>query len=752
MKIICPKCQAAYQVDLPDLDDSGRDVQCAKCLNVFVVKPEIVEQPVGSQVSSTFTPSNRDVDVNEDSLSLDQGISQPESKGSLGKDPEIEAFLDEIIHKELEDEAENFEKNNSESSTTENPLKNDESPELENLIDEIIEEDEPSPSKETQDSDLLKPGENNSITEESSGKAEAKTETPSEFNESADPNSIKDETLDQIWEDAVQESLEQPPTEKPIINEEDIGLVNENEDFPKNKPITDPETSGSDKEESDTPNEVQPASDKDQDSSTNKSIESSKDDNAEGPSDEDLWAQAFADQDATEAQQAESSESSTAESEDPPATSEDTPASAEESSTEEPSDEDLWAQAFADQDATEAKQAESSESSTAESEEPSATSEDTPASAEESGTEEPSDEDLWAQAFADQDATEAEQSQSNETSSESSEETQPPESTEQKEKKDDEMWDEAFGEEDGDDEIQALADSANVELGNSNLSTEEPEKELPPEAFAEYEGDEDEFEFKPKKRKIGPFEIPHGKKGDMILAGVLGGFLLIAGSGYFAYKTFIPDELAEIDKKEIEIPEELSPKEVPSELLESEEGEDIPSLEEAIQPSNEELEKIKQEDNSSLKDSESSPTKEKSVEETLLQELGESKILSKAEKSEAEAAKEDKSIREAINASSTFVTLNTIMPIAYNQTDIRVLSFSLEVELSSPETADLVREALPVYEKIMITTVEKFLERKFYNDILYFKEKLQKRLVSSMNKSIRGGKVKKTKFKDFAIQ
>ena len=62
------------------------------------------------------------------------------------------------------------------------------------------------------------------------------------------------------------------------------------------------------------------------------------------------------------------------------------------------------------------------------------------------------------------------------------------------------------------------------------------------------------------------------------------------------------------------------------------------------------------------------------------------------------------------------------------------------------------REALPVYEQIMINTVEDFLRRKFYDDVLYVREKLQKRLLTAMNKSIQGGRVKKTKFTDFAIQ
>ncbi len=64
----------------------------------------------------------------------------------------------------------------------------------------------------------------------------------------------------------------------------------------------------------------------------------------------------------------------------------------------------------------------------------------------------------------------------------------------------------------------------------------------------------------------------------------------------------------------------------------------------------------------------------------------------------------------------------------------------------------MVRETLPAYEQIVNQTVEEFLNRKFYNDILYVKEKLQKRLHTVMNKSLQNGRVRKTKFVDFAIQ
>jgi hypothetical protein len=135
-------------------------------------------------------------------------------------------------------------------------------------------------------------------------------------------------------------------------------------------------------------------------------------------------------------------------------------------------------------------------------------------------------------------------------------------------------------------------------------------------------------------------------------------------------------------------------------------------------------------------------------EKGILKDLAESQILKDTGKTQT--AKIDQSALQTLTTHS--VTMNTIMPVAYNPTDIRVLSFSLEMQLSNAQSANLVRESLPVYEEIVNQTVEDFLQRKFYNDILYVKEKLQKRLQTAMNKSLKTGRVRKAKFVDYAIQ
>ena len=106
----------------------------------------------------------------------------------------------------------------------------------------------------------------------------------------------------------------------------------------------------------------------------------------------------------------------------------------------------------------------------------------------------------------------------------------------------------------------------------------------------------------------------------------------------------------------------------------------------------------------------------------------------------------------------TTITFSTIMPVAYSANDIRVLSFDVDVELETGKSAKLVRKGTPVFEKIMVQTVEKFLsekmkkEKKFYNDILYIREKLEKRLTIAFNENLKGGRVRKVKFQEFLVQ
>ncbi|MEE8128124.1 MAG: hypothetical protein V3T45_06180, partial [Nitrospinaceae bacterium] len=254
---------------------------------------------------------------------------------------------------------------------------------------------------------------------------------------------------------------------------------------------------------------------------------------------------------------------------------------------------------------------------------------------------------------------------------------------------------------------------------------------------------DDEFEFQRRKRKLGPFAIPHGRRGDLVIGGAMVVFLLLAGSVYFTLQTFAPDELTDIQTAKTEVPEGLTPREVPLDELAGDLTSPKPSEPGKTPPVDTPGDK-----GDAILSDPSKILEESPEEKGILKDLAESQILKDTGKTQT--AKIDQSALQALTGHS--VTLSTIMPVAYNPTDIRVLSFSVEMQLSDAQSAKRVRESLPVYEEIMNQTVEDFLRRKFYNDILYVKEKLQKRLQTAMNQSLKNGRVKKTKFTDFAIQ
>ena len=110
-------------------------------------------------------------------------------------------------------------------------------------------------------------------------------------------------------------------------------------------------------------------------------------------------------------------------------------------------------------------------------------------------------------------------------------------------------------------------------------------------------------------------------------------------------------------------------------------------------------------------------------------------------------------LKATLTPQSKVVKLATIMPVAFDANDIRVLSFTLEITCVNEAGAKVLQNGLPLFEEITVQTVEKFLNRKFYNDILYVKEKLQKRLIVAYNNKIEGdSRVKKIRFKDFLIK
>ncbi|MDP6334745.1 MAG: zinc-ribbon domain-containing protein [Nitrospinaceae bacterium] len=305
----------------------------------------------------------------------------------------------------------------------------------------------------------------------------------------------------------------------------------------------------------------------------------------------------------------------------------------------------------------------------------------------------------------------------------------------------------------GDDELDDfLDDPLNEDEEEETQTDSTPEDEGEEDevgAGEEYDDDYDdeEFEIAPKKK----FGLPTTKTGKMIAVGCVAALLLTGGGLYFGWKTFAPEELLQMGKSDTEIPDELTPKPEEGTDVAEPESEEAP-LEDSLEPE----QKQEQEQSGAQKEEPASgksrPTEvaggQEDKESDLAKELAQSDTL----KGAVEGG-DDEGLLAALAPEETQVTLSTIMPVAFDATDIRVLSFDLLIETSDRPSAQVIREALPIYEKVTMNTVDQFLRNKFYNDILYVKEKLQRRLQNNFNKKIEGaGRVKKVKFTEFMIQ
>ena len=228
----------------------------------------------------------------------------------------------------------------------------------------------------------------------------------------------------------------------------------------------------------------------------------------------------------------------------------------------------------------------------------------------------------------------------------------------------------------------------------------------------------------------------------MIAVGCVAALLLTGGGLYFGWKTLAPEELVEMGKLDTEAPDELTPNpEEGTEVAEPEDGEAI-----SKEPQVSEGEPVS-EGEAAKKASRPSVlgAAEEDTESELAKELGASEAL--------KSLGIEGDFGPAIDPEELQVTLSTIMPVAFNARDIRVLSFKLIIETFDKPSAQLIKEALPMYEKATMSTLELFLKNKFYNDIFYVKEKLQRRLQKNFESKMEStGRIKKVKFAEFVVK
>ncbi len=799
MKIVCPECQAAYEINVPESSGKDLSAKCAVCNNKFPIKKKTLAEashaqdsmdgPPLAQIDSGWAPEPTDdflsglqedpegfgdLDPNgkesssEDDKNLDDYLDQlleegfdessieilDESQPPLAEDTTppasdmpSEEDLDRLFDSLIADEIKPQEAEENPADSSFSPENHQEEKDLNTLLDEIIqsgldEEEGIEPITgldETEsaliDSELLAT-ENEEIDQPAAdplGDAGHEIASPETENISAEKIDVdlsneedpvaeappEENTLNELapQEDAEETSEDPQETVEETVNAEAVAEPKEEEKGNEGlsvEPVTDQET-------------VEETAD----------AEAVAEPQEEEKSDDDLWAEAFADQETVEetadaeaiaepTEEEKGNEGLSAE----PVTNQETveeTADAEavsEPQEEEKSDDDLWAEAFADQETVE---------ETADAE-----------AIAEPPKEEKDDEDLWAEAFADQGALK----DTDEKGDAEKKTEEAPETVDQEEEEGAEETVEAEAVKESDKENSSeKADSnedddadAETTSDEDDVADEEPETNEFGISESDYEDDddevgdqydafgEDEEEFSPPEKKKSVFSLPSTRTGKLVLGGGVLAVLLTGGGAYFALQTLAPPELTQMTKTTSVVPEGLKPK----------------NINENPAPENK-------------TGHAAAPTEKPNPALTAALGTGNAPSLAKETgnpPSEAESGSGvSKGLVAALAPGNHAVQLATIMPVAYNINDIRVLSFSLEAEMSDAESAQVIREALPVFEKITITTVEKLMDKKFFNDILYVKEKLKKNLQTNFNKTLEGGgRVTKVTFKEFTVQ
>ncbi|MFQ5481140.1 MAG: hypothetical protein ACE5ER_00170 [Nitrospinaceae bacterium] len=622
---------------------------------------------------------------------------------------------------------------------------------LDNLLDTLIEEKISDPAAAPTDSTSPFPGDNENLddllddllkeTDPSlvGGPVPNAPEKP--FPEAeATVSPLHEKALDALWDEAVKEGVKEESAAGEIPDDPELEAVTD--DAKDTETGLEPEV--------DLPTPAAAATTP-EDSPVPKEVESNASSTEEIPSGEAPAEEAPTEAAPVGASSTEEAPASESSGEDAPTGG--TPAGGD-------SEEDLWAQAFADQAAVESEQ-QTEEVDSGESSVEEILSGEAPAS-ESSGEEIPtggtpagddSEEDLWAQAFADQAAVEDQQAVEGEAEGDDV-------AAQTQALLDDpadgdapagDPWNPAPA---GDekpgaataDEATGLEDVPEEELAQlASLQTDDAEGlGLAAEALEGYneedypEPEDDDFEAAgPAKRKLGPVPLPSGKMGRWILAGSVAGVLLLAGSVYFGLEIFAPEELREMGleaeapaaggTEAEQAPQPGGTESTAPEAPEPTAGSQPPSPEETAA---------------------SGGTAEETTGAAGPNAIEEAKgLLEKPQPAAASTAAPTSNVLDSLSLQKNMVTMNTMMPVAYSPTDIKVLSISLDLEFDSPEAVQSFKNVLPIYERLMVSTVENFLKRKFYEDILYAQEKLSARLEKSINKKLKKDKIKIAKIR-----
>jgi predicted Zn finger-like uncharacterized protein len=165
MKIVCPECQAAYEIDVPDSPSKNLSAKCAACHATFPIKKRSLAESNHAHDSMTGPPlahidSGLAEESTDDFLSgLQEDLKDFEDLGHLPEDSPDEKDLDDYLNKLMEEDTgeSDTEVLSDSHSTTDSsqpaaamPSEDD----LDHLFDSLIAEEIKSSAKEEESADV----------------------------------------------------------------------------------------------------------------------------------------------------------------------------------------------------------------------------------------------------------------------------------------------------------------------------------------------------------------------------------------------------------------------------------------------------------------------------------------------------------------------------------------------------------------------------------------------------------------------
>ena len=113
MKIVCPECQAAYEIDVPDSPSKNLSAKCAACHTTFPIKKRSLAEsnhahgsmtgPPLAQIDSGLAEESTDDFLSglQEDLKGFEGLGYPHEESTEGKN--LDDYLNQLVEEDIDE-------------------------------------------------------------------------------------------------------------------------------------------------------------------------------------------------------------------------------------------------------------------------------------------------------------------------------------------------------------------------------------------------------------------------------------------------------------------------------------------------------------------------------------------------------------------------------------------------------------------------------------------------------------------------